>query len=843
MLRPMRMVLCFLCGFAMVAGRAQSATPMAVLGDKAASAAEKLAAKEVRRYWYLRTGTLLPIVQESPAAQGGLIVLGTKDRPVVQALLTDAKLKAAVDGLAAEHYLLKTLQLDGRPVVLIVGGDPIGTLYGAYRFAEHLGVRFYMHGDVVPDQRVALELPVLDETRRPLFDRRGIQPFHDFPEGPDWWNRDTYKAILGQLPKMGMNFFGLHTYPEGGVGPEPLVWIGPPDELSADGKVKASYPSRHFTTSNNPPAWGYQPGNTTEFFFGAAELFDRDDYGANYVRGTYPWQKMSPEQCNALFERMGKLLGNVFTFAHRLGVKTCIGTETPLVVPTPVKQRLQAAGKNPADPAVVQSIYEGMFRRIAKIHPLDYYWVWTPEGWTWTPATQQQIDATMADLRAFLTAAKQTQAPFTLATCGWVLGPPQSPALFDQFLPKQMPMSCINRTVGNTPVEPGFANVQGRPKWAIPWMEDDPGLTMPQLWAARMRRDAVDARKYGCTGLFGIHWRTRVLAPNVSALAKAAWDQTGWKGQATAGPDGKMRYEPIADFYADWARSEFGPEAAEPIAAIFTRLDSHLPRPADWVTGPGSIRPDPLPWAQVQQTYAFVDQLAALRPQVTGPGNLERFDYWLDQFRSLRSIGQVRCVWARFDAALAKAKAEKDPQAQKKLARESVLPVRKELMAAFSELQRYVLATVTNAGEMGNVCNWQQQTLPILLTKPGQELAKLLGEDLPADAMPSKQYAGQPRLFVREVRTGIVSGDRFRLSVTILGGEPAAAAVYWRPLGSGDFSTTPLEHVARGVYKATLPAEAVKADFEYYVQATVGDKPLVFPPTAPALAQSVVVEE
>ena len=44
-------------------------------------------------------------------------------------------------------------------------------------------------------------------------------------------------------------------------------------------------------------------------------------------------------------------------------------------------------------------------------------------------------------------------------------------------------MSCINRTVGNTPVEPGFAKVQGRPKWAIPWMEDDPGLTMPQLWA------------------------------------------------------------------------------------------------------------------------------------------------------------------------------------------------------------------------------------------------------------------------------------------------------------------------------------------------------------------------
>jgi len=41
-----------------------------------------------------------------------------------------------------------------------------------------------------------------------------------------------------------------------------------------------------------------------------------------------------------------------------------------------------------------------------------------------------------------------------------------------------------------------------------------------------MRKDALDALEYGCTGLMGIHWRTRVLGPNVSALAQAAWDQS-----------------------------------------------------------------------------------------------------------------------------------------------------------------------------------------------------------------------------------------------------------------------------------------------------------------------------
>ena len=52
----------------------------------------------------------------------------------------------------------------------------------------------------------------------------------------------------------------------------------------------------------------------------------------------------------------------------------------------------------------------------------------------------------------------------------------------------------------------------------------------------------------------------------------------------------------------------------------------------------------------------------------------------------------------------------------------------------------------------------------------------------------------------------------------------------------------PLTHVARGVYTVTLPPEAVKADFEYYIQGKSGDKTLQFPPAGSALPQTVVVE-
>ena len=995
-----------------------------------AGPAEKLAAKEIRRYLYLRTGKLVSIVpadKELPTA-GGLIVLGCKDRAVVRALAVDDRETASVvNTLESQQYMLKTIQTGKQTAVLIAGGDAIGTLYGAYRFAEHLGVRFYLHGDTIPDEQITLKIPNLNETGKPLFETRGIQPFHDFPEGPDWWNAEDYKAIIAQLPKLRMNFFGLHTYPQGGVGPEPTVWIGPPSEFNADGTVKSSYSSRHFTTANTTGAWGYVPMKTGDYAFGADQLFERDDFGPDYMQGMNPWPQMSGEKANELFDRMAGVLKDAFELARALGVKTCVGTETPLIIPDAVKERLKAAGKDPADQAVVQELYEGMFRRIAAAYPLDYYWFWTPEGWTWGGVKDEEVAATLADFRAAVAAAKKADAPFALATCGWVLGPQQDRALFDQSLPKEMPMSCINRNVGFSFVEPGFAEVEGRPKWAIPWLEDDPALLIPQLWAGRMRRDAADALAYGCTGLLGIHWRTRILGPNVSALAHAAWDQAGWNpawhgllrrgadentakpvsstpvavpqlvegrnggniaafpnnpmadteedtlyqtviwdvrayhlkvpngaytvtlkfcepnydeagkrifgvklqgekvidqldifakvgknkaldytfkgievseeflnidfehivefpciaGIVVEGPqavrkincggpayndyqadlpaspsDSRPRDLPADDFYADWAAAEFGPEAAEPIAKLFVSLDggyssaaegqgnTNLPRPSTWIGGPGGVIPDQRPWEEVSKQYGFVDEFCLLRPKVKGAGNLERFRYWLSNFRYLRAVGRVGCAWGQFNTAMQKVKDAKEPDAQKQLARETVLPIRKELVARIAEAHVYLLAAVNTPGEMGNVANWQQHVMPTLLTTPGEELSRILGEDLPEDAMPSKQYNSLPRLVVPTVRTTLLPGEDLKLKVIIAPAkETNDAALYWRAMGSGEFKRIPLTHLARAVYSVTIPAAEIKQrDIEYYVTAGGGEaSELVFPSGAPRMTQTVVI--
>jgi hypothetical protein len=830
--------------FPTAALRCQAVPPResgSIICPKSASHVELLAARELRRYVFLRTGRLLPVELQDHFRPGPVIVVGDRRSSLVRSAARALQMTLPV--LEAEQYWLKSRQLARGDTVLVTGGDDIGTLYGAYRLAEHLGVRFYLHGDVVPDGRVSLQIPALDETGKPLFRLRGIQPFHDFPEGPDWWSRDDYLAILGQLPKLGMNFIGLHTYPEGGPNAEPTVWIGPPSEIGEGESVEASYPSSYQNTLRGN--WGYSPKKTGDFSGGAAMLFERDDFGPEVMLGAMPEPK-TPQACNQVFRNTATMLRDAFTEAHRLGVKTCVGTETPLTVPQQLAERLRAQGKDPKDPVVIEQLYEGIFRRAAQAYPVDFYWFWTPEGWTWEGNQAGQIAATTNDLATAIEGWQKVRPPFALATCGWVLGPQEDRALFDRVLPKNVAISCINRQVGHTPVEPGFAQVPGRSKWAIPWLEDDGALTAPELWAARMRRDGFDALRYGCDGLMGIHWRTRVLGPAVSALAQAAWSQSAWSTAWQPDPPANDKFPPIHDFYADWAGHEFGPEAAAEAAAIFSRIDGRLPRPAEWVDGPGGIKPDARSWDEVRKQYRFVDEFAALAPRIRGLGNRERYAYWLNTFNYLREMGRVNCTWGRLTNALFIARSAINATHRARLAREQALPVRRELVTQVDRLYGHLLATVDNPGELGTIANWEEHNFPDLLDKPGKELAGLLGEELPADAQLSKAYRGPARIIVPTVRTSFHRGETLSLRVLVLAGQPPREiSLRWRAMGHGRFAQVPLLHVARGVYRVEFPSKATAGDdLEYYIELTPAKgKPVRWPATAPDQGQTLVAME
>ena len=974
-------------------GQAQESTPAAVVIPTGGSPFLRLAAREIRRYVWLRTDALPSIVERVPDA-GAAIVL-------------------AVDPeLGSEVYRLHTRSVDGALQLAIEGGSDRAVLYGAYTFAEYLGVRFALHGDSLPDALIPFALPELDETHAPLFDTRGLQPFHDFPEGPDWWTLDDYRALVAQMAKLRMNLIGLHCYPEGFVGPEPLVWIGTQGEVRDDGTVEASYQSRWASTSVG--SWGYAPVATSDFAAGASLLFAADDHGATVTDGHRPLPR-TVDDCNAVFDRAGRFLDAAFRFARTLGVRACIGTETPLRVPSAVAARLRERGLDPADPATTRALYRGMFQRIARTHPLDFYWLWTPEGWTWGGNDPVQLEATLADIAAAAQALDDLGHPFTLATCGWVLGPQQDRAALDRHLPQGSPVSCIDREVGFAFVESAFARVDGRPKWAIPWLEDDPNLVGVQLWVGRTRRDAADAHAYGCTGLLGIHWRTRVLAPNVAALAKATWSQSGWnaafgervqlaprtvdvrlggnaaayRSSAIAGtdldpvyqtcrwaidgyriavPDGRyavtlmlcevhygelgkrvfgvklgerqvaehvdvfarvgkdraldLRFDdvevqggelriaftpeveypfvagiviegtdftrridcggdgwrdfeadliepgdvdprgprardlPCADFYADWAGVEFGPDVAVPMAALFASLDggegdysrdkarTSIPRPSDWIGGPGGIRPNPVPWEQERARYDFVDAMAALAPRVTGDGQRARFDAWLATFRHHRALGELGCTRGALDRIVAHIEGEPDAAERARLARDEALPVRLALARQWEEMTTHLLAAASTAGDLGTIANLEQHTRRTnhFLDAHDAKLGDWLGAPLPPAVSPRRDYTGPPRIVVPTVRSVITAGEALQLQVIVLDRAlPADVTLRWRVLGDATDREVRATHVARGVYTLTLPP--ARGDVLVYairVQTTDG-RTLHWPATAPHRGQTVTV--
>ncbi|MBN1899999.1 hypothetical protein JW926_01585 [Candidatus Sumerlaeota bacterium] len=516
---------------------------------------ENLAALEIQRYVYLRANRILPLIQmnnKTEKMKG--ILLFQKDSPLLSMPSIDRETLKKIKNLGKQEYLLKTIHNDKNHFLLICGGDTLGTLYGAYNFAEHLGVRFYLDGDVIPDRKIKFEIPELDETAKPLFTLRGIQPFHDFAEGPDWWNENDYKSVIAQLPKLRMNFIGLHTYPEKAPHAEPTVWIGLSKDIEPDGRVRNSYLSSYMNTIRAeiiPGNWGYESKKTGDYVCGADQLFDRDAFGPDVMHDYFPAPK-TPDERNEIFNRTGDMLKNAFEWAHFLGIKTCVGTEVPLTIPQAVKDRIRESGGNPDDPATLKEIYKGIFNRIIKTYPIDFYWMWTNEGWTWSGIDENACEAVIRDMMTAYEAAREISAPFRMATCGWALGPQYDRSLFDNALPKDMPLSCINRQVGFTPVDKGFSRVSGRDKWAIPWLEDDPALTAPQLWVGRMRRDAADALDYGCTGLMGIHWRTGLIGPNVSALSRAAWQQDSWKEDWKKKRFVEMKPGPLSGKYANY---------------------------------------------------------------------------------------------------------------------------------------------------------------------------------------------------------------------------------------------------------------------------------------------------
>jgi hypothetical protein len=810
--------------------------PTLIAIPKDASELESFAGNEVRRYVYLRTGRLLPVKRGLSAGDG--IAVSCKNAKFCGDFGQD---------LGPQQFTLRTVTVGGRRVWWIIGGDEAGTLYGAYRFAEKLGISFALNEDVVPDEPITGKWPDMNETGKPRFALRGLQPFHDFSVGPDWWNLQDYQSVLSQMAKLRLNFIGLHTYPSWNpaAGPEANVWIGLPEDVDKQGNVRFGCAAGVVTTRRG---WAVTPFPTSRYASGARLLFEGDDYGPDFMLDCLDWPKTA-EAAAAMFNRYGDLQQQAFNQARRLGIKTCVGTELPLGVPKALAARLEAQGMKPDDPAVIRRLYEGTFLRLMRKTPVDYYWLWTAEVWLGREPGCKNWEMTSTanvarDLGLAEEAATSVGAPFRFATCGWRLGTRDDAFWMDKHAPKNWAASSINTSLGRDPVEKAYGAIKGRPKWAIAWAEDDNTASAHcctcwdlQLWAARMFANSADAFRYGCEGMMAIHWRTAAISPNIAALARAGWeyDSTDSTNRDSSGAGGRM---PGMDaFWADWGRGMFGGDAGAEAGRTIQKLDgSHLAVNA-LVEGHAGTSD-----AQISGLFAPLPELEALRPRIKGTGNLERLDYWLTFVRVTQLRVQTWILANRLAEKMREAGAAQEPDRKLSLARDEVLPLRLALARSWEDMIASYVNCASSPGEVGTIASIESGNRARIVSAQDAAIAKILGQPLPPEAAVRTAYRGAPRVFVSARRTQMKPGEPLEIRAFVLSSQKCAGAtLFWRPLGEDRFKKVIATHRARQAYRASLPALS-RGAAEYYLEAGLENGQKVrWPATAPSINQTVTV--
>jgi hypothetical protein len=188
-MRGMLLVLAGILGLAGCASLPGQAGAPRVFVAPDAAAPVRHAAEELRTHLGQMTGETPALVTDPAALPGrGDIVLGPGG--AADALLDGVDPAA----FGPEEYLLRTV--DG--VLVIAGGAPRGTLYGAYALLEdHLGVRWFTP-EVTQVPRVRrLRLPVLDERHAPVLEYR--EPFVKDCFDGDWAARNRMNSFAASL--------------------------------------------------------------------------------------------------------------------------------------------------------------------------------------------------------------------------------------------------------------------------------------------------------------------------------------------------------------------------------------------------------------------------------------------------------------------------------------------------------------------------------------------------------------------------------------------------------------------------------------------------------------------
>lgn len=180
-----------------------------------------------------------------------------------------------------------------------------------------------------------------------VFEERGLLPWHDFAEGPDWFGVGAWRAYLEAMQAGGMNRLLLHNYNSDDhrhYGAQPITWYGNEDGIGEGDAVLTAYPAWQWTTQDgidSPAGNGRgEPRNATAFDGGSGRLFTAGCFGSPLQSGRpdrcpYPTPADSAAQRSVFSEAAAFFREAVMQPAAAMGIRVAVAVGVPLSLSGP----------------------------------------------------------------------------------------------------------------------------------------------------------------------------------------------------------------------------------------------------------------------------------------------------------------------------------------------------------------------------------------------------------------------------------------------------------------------------------------------------------------------------
>lgn len=556
-----------------------------MIGEKA-SELERYAAQELQRYLYQLTSDVVEIRTKVKSIDKPTFVIGqTRTNSIIAKLATTHQVNVSPSDPGPQGYVLKKTSVDSQPVLVIAGSDDVGSLYGVYGLlADYYHIGFFLGGDILPDSKTPLTLVDVDEKKAPSMYIRGFLPWTNFPQSATSYSWEDWKFILDQMAKMRFNFIHIHNY-NGELGH---------NEMYHNFTYKG-YTSRVWMpTARQAHAWAMSPWDVNKYRFGATDLFDDYDFGADCALHN---ENLTNEE---VFRKSASLFQRVIEYAHSRGVKVGLGLDIDLI---PKDYKTTAD-----DPGVVQARID----QLVNDYPnLDYLLCFQSENVGKDP---KFYDVWRKIFSGFYDGVKARMPRTRVAVAGWGLNPASIATLPADVI-------CAPISYYSDRCETG-AIYGDREYWGCPWLERDfysseyyypYNLHLSNTIAAFKER-APNMKGFTC-----LTWRlTDAVEPKMSYIARAPWDNSD---QLTTSHK----------VYFDYAKLAYGSGAAEEITNI---INQNEPFASDYAECEGTP-----PFSRLGARGIF--QVARFR--LLGDKPESALEYPAASFTDQYGVGRNRC--------------------------------------------------------------------------------------------------------------------------------------------------------------------------------------------------------